>query len=71
MLVGFNVVNGNCCQVTGVIKDASGNVKYVLSGTWDCKLEGARVLKTSETSKGKVVYETGDAVVLWQRRYPP
>ena len=58
-------------QVTGLIKDASGTVQYVLSGTWDTQLEGARVLKTSETSKGKVVYETGDASVLWQRRYPP
>jgi hypothetical protein len=58
-------------QVTGVIKDASGTVKYVLSGAWDEKMEGSRVLKVSETNKGKVVYETGDSKVLWQRRFPP
>jgi len=58
-------------QVTGVIQDSAGHVRYVLSGTWDDKLEGAPVLNTIESSKGKVMYETGETRVLWQRRYPP
>jgi len=58
-------------QVTGVIQDSAGHVRYVLSGTWDDKLEGAPVLNTIESSKGKVMYETGETKVLWQRRYPP
>ena len=58
-------------QVTGVIQDSAGHVRYVLSGTWDGKLEGAPVLNTIESSKGKVMYETGETKVLWQRRYPP
>jgi len=57
-------------QVTGVIQDSAGHVRYVLSGTWDDKLEGAPVLNTIESSKGKVMYETGETKVLWQRRYP-
>jgi len=57
-------------QVTGVIQDSAGHVRYVLSGTWDEKLEGAPVLNTIESSKGKVMYETGETKVLWQRRYP-
>ena len=67
------VKNVNLCsvQVTGVIQDSAGNVRYVLSGTWDDKIEGAPVLNTIESSKGKVMYETGETKVLWQRRYPP
>lgn len=57
-------------KVTGVITDSSDVAKYVLSGTWDDKLEGARVLNTVKTGKGNVVYETGETKVLWQRRYP-
>lgn len=54
-----------------MITDSTGKARYVLSGTWDDKLEGARVLNTVETSKGKIIYETGETKVLWQRRYPP
>jgi len=58
-------------KVTGVITDASGAARWVLQGTWDDKLEGAKVLNTIETNKGKTVYETGETKVLWQRRYFP
>ena len=57
-------------QVTGVVTDSAGKARYVLSGTWDERMEGAPVLNTVETSKGKIVYETGETKVLWQRRYP-
>lgn len=54
-----------------MITDSHDKAMYVLSGNWDDKLEGARVLNTVKTGKGNVVYETGETKVLWQRRYPP
>ena len=57
-------------QVTGVITNAAGQARWVLQGTWDDHIECAKVLKTTET-KGKMVYETGEKKVIWQRRYPP
>ena len=60
-----------CLQVSGVITDSAGVVRYVLSGTWDSKMEGANVLNGDDASTGKVEYITGQSKVLWQRRYPP
>lgn len=65
-----SVVIHSDIQVTGVITDSHDKAMYVLSGTWDDRLEGARVLNTVKTGKGNVVYETGETKVLWQRRYP-
>jgi hypothetical protein len=53
-----------------VITEASGKARWVVQGTWDERIEGSPVLKAEET-KGKLVYETGDKQLLWQRRYPP
>lgn len=58
-------------KVTGVITDASGAARWVLQGTWDERVEAAKVIKTVESGKGKIVYETGESKVVWQRRYPP
>ena len=60
-----------CVQVSGVITDSAGIVRYVLSGTWDSKIEGASVLNGDDGNMGKVEYITGQSKVLWQRRYPP
>jgi len=54
-----------------VITDAAGVVRYVLSGTWDSKMEGVTVLNGDDANLGKVEYITGQSKVLWQRRYPP
>ena len=54
-----------------MITDAAGKARWIVQGTWDEKMEGAKVLKTVESSKGKVIYETGEPIVMWQRRYPP
>ena len=54
-----------------MITDSSGVVRYVLSGTWDGKIEGAHVLNGDDASAGKVDYETGPSKLLWQRRHPP
>ena len=58
-------------QVTGIVSDSSDQACYILSGTWDEKMEGAKVAGKEESAKGKVVYETKESFVLWQRRYPP
>jgi len=57
-------------KVTGVVTDSTGAARWVLQGTWDDKIEGAKVLNTIETGKGKTVYETGATKILWQRRMP-
>ena len=58
----------NWLQVTGVISDSSGKANWVIQGTWDDKIDGAKVLTTSE-SKGKTVFETGPTTLMWQRKY--
>ena len=58
-------------QVTGVVTDSAGVAGWVLQGTWDERVEGAKVIKTVETAPGKTVYETGPTKVLWERKYPP
>lgn len=57
--------------MTGVITDSKGVAQYVLSGTWDDKIEGAKVIGTDEPTKGKFEYQTDEPIVLWQRRHRP
>lgn len=40
-------------QVTGVVTDSSKVVRYVISGTWDNKLDGAKVIYTRSPSNVK------------------
>lgn len=60
-------------KVTGVVVDASGAARYIVSGTWDRKVEIAKVLKerVDKSGKGKPVYETGPPQLVWQRTMPP
>ena len=58
-------------QLTGVITNRDGEAKWVLQGTWDDRIECAKVINTVTNNKGKMVYETGEQKVVWQRRYPP
>lgn len=58
-------------RVTGHVQDERGNVKWVLSGTWDNKMEACTVLGIKEDSKGKQLLEKGPSKVLWKRKYPP
>ncbi|ESO10964.1 hypothetical protein HELRODRAFT_109253 [Helobdella robusta] len=58
-------------RVSGIITDSNGTAKYLLSGTWDDKIEGARIIGVEEPSKGKVEYKTEQSVVLWTRRFIP
>ncbi|GAB1610837.1 oxysterol-binding protein 1-like isoform X4, partial [Argonauta hians] len=57
-------------KVTGVVTNSSGKAQWVLTGTWDEKMEGAEVLNVDE-SKGKPVFETGPHKCVWKRRPPP
>lgn len=57
-------------QVTGVVTDNSGKAQWVLTGTWDDKMEGAKVINVDE-SKGKPIFETGSHKYVWKRRAPP
>ncbi|XP_066574630.1 oxysterol-binding protein 1 isoform X5 [Amia ocellicauda] len=61
-------------KVTGVVMDAAGKAHFVLSGTWDEKMEFSRVMQSSRGENGtegkhKTVYQTLRARELW-RRHP-
>ena len=58
-------------QVTGVVTNKDGEAKWVLTGTWDKKMEGAKVLHVDESNKGKPVFETGQNITLWERKPLP
>ena len=59
-------------QVTGIVRDATDTERYLLTGTWDERLEAVKVLDISMTSQQhNVVYNTSSPIVLWQRQYPP
>ncbi|XP_010128289.1 PREDICTED: oxysterol-binding protein 2, partial [Chlamydotis macqueenii] len=61
-------------KVTGVVSDADGRAHYVMSGTWDEKMECSKIVHsshggTSTEGKQKTVYQTLAPKVLW-RKYP-
>ncbi|XP_078681386.1 oxysterol-binding protein 1-like isoform X1 [Branchiostoma floridae x Branchiostoma belcheri] len=60
-------------KVTGVVTDKEGQAHYVLSGTWDKKIEYAKIVKdqTGGNGRGKSVYQTTAPKVIWIRSNPP
>lgn len=63
-----------CCQVTGVVEDREGTAHYILSGTWDDKMESAKIVDSSQgcggsEGKQKMVYQTLQPKLLW-KKYP-
>lgn len=50
--------------------DPGQQVKWVLNGTWDSKMELAHVTSTSGSSENPV-YKTGNYKTVWTRRLPP
>uniref|UniRef100_A0A3B3UL22 Oxysterol-binding protein n=1 Tax=Poecilia latipinna TaxID=48699 RepID=A0A3B3UL22_9TELE len=61
-------------KVTGVVADSEGQAHYILSGTWDEKMESAKIIQSSEGSSGsegkqKTVYQTLPPKLLW-KKYP-
>lgn len=57
-------------RVKGAVVNKAGEVKWVLNGTWDNKMEIAHVLSTNG-SKDNPVYKTGNYKTVWQRSKPP
>uniref|UniRef100_A0A8C6WSN3 Oxysterol-binding protein n=1 Tax=Neogobius melanostomus TaxID=47308 RepID=A0A8C6WSN3_9GOBI len=64
-------------KVTGVVMDKDGKAHYVLSGTWDEKMEFSRVMQSSRggeygaEGKQKTVYQTLKAREIWRRNPLP
>ncbi|XP_055055016.1 oxysterol-binding protein 2 isoform X2 [Misgurnus anguillicaudatus] len=61
-------------KVTGVVMDSDGQAHYILSGTWDDKMESAKIVQSSRGSsssegKQKTVYQTLPPKLLW-KKYP-
>lgn len=74
MLVFLASVFSGFFQVTGVVADSGGQAHYILSGTWDEKMESAKIVQSSRGGSGsegkqKMVYQTLSPKLLW-KKYP-
>ncbi|KAG2463995.1 OSBP1 protein, partial [Polypterus senegalus] len=63
-------------KVTGVVTDPSGKAHFILSGTWDEKIEFSRIMQSTRGENGtegkqKTVYQTLRAKELWKRHPLP
>ncbi|XP_036372739.1 oxysterol-binding protein 1 isoform X2 [Megalops cyprinoides] len=64
-------------KVTGVVTDKDGKAHFVLSGTWDERMEFSRVMQSSRggengtEGKQKTVYQTLRARELWKKNPLP
>ncbi|XP_018054648.1 PREDICTED: oxysterol-binding protein 1 isoform X2 [Atta colombica] len=56
-------------KVKGVVMNSNKEVKWVVQGTWDSKIEIAPVISTSGTLDNPV-YKTGPYILAWKRRMP-
>lgn len=69
------ILNSFCFfQVTGVVADSGGQANHILSGTWDDKIESAKIIQSSRGGSGsegkqKTVYQTLSPKLLW-KKYP-
>ncbi|CAF2975068.1 unnamed protein product [Rotaria socialis] len=58
-------------KVTGVVTDASGQARWVLTGTWTDKIEGGPVESAPGRNPHPHHMETRNMKLLWQRKMPP
>ncbi|XP_072354211.1 oxysterol-binding protein 2-like [Scyliorhinus torazame] len=63
-------------KVTGLVTDNTGKAHFILSGTWDEKMDYSRVLHSSKgensaEGRQKTVYETLRGKELWKRHKSP
>ncbi|XP_011162781.1 oxysterol-binding protein 1 isoform X2 [Solenopsis invicta] len=56
-------------KVKGVVMNSNKEVKWVVQGTWDSKIEIAPVISTTGTPDNPV-YKTGPYILAWKRRMP-
>ncbi|XP_077457075.1 oxysterol-binding protein 2 isoform X2 [Stigmatopora argus] len=59
-------------KVTGVVADSGGQAHYILSGTWDEKMESAKIIQSSRGGSGsegkqKTIYQTLPPKLLWKK----
>lgn len=57
-------------KVKGFVMDSDGNVRWVVSGTWDNKIDIAPVISTERSSPDNPVYKTGPYKTAWKRKSP-
>lgn len=59
--------------MTGVVVNKDDQIKWVLNGTWDNKMEASRVVNSSQKSEknSKPVIETETPKLIWKRVFPP
>jgi len=50
--------------------DSDGNVRWVVSGTWDNKIDVAPVISTERASPDNPVFKTGPYTKVWKRKSP-
>uniref|UniRef100_A0A3B4G9E6 Oxysterol-binding protein n=1 Tax=Pundamilia nyererei TaxID=303518 RepID=A0A3B4G9E6_9CICH len=63
-------------KVTGVVTDKDGKAHYVLSGTWDEKMEFSKIMQSSKGENGtegkqRTVYQTLKAKEIWRKNPLP
>ncbi|XP_013875660.1 oxysterol-binding protein 1 isoform X2 [Austrofundulus limnaeus] len=63
-------------KVTGVVTDKNGKAHYVLSGTWDEKMEFSRIMQSTKGENGtegrqKTVYQTLKPKEIWRKNPLP
>ncbi|XP_071449037.1 oxysterol-binding protein 1 isoform X4 [Hetaerina americana] len=56
-------------KVKGCVVDKDGNVKWVVTGMWDNKIEIAKVT-SSQGGPENPVFKTGPSRLVWKRRMP-
>jgi hypothetical protein len=57
-------------QVKGCVMDSDGNVRWVVSGMWDNKIDIAPVISTERASPDNPVFKTGPYTTAWKRKNP-
>ena len=62
----YSYFGGTPKKVTGTVTNSHDKVEWVLTGTWDSKLEGSRVIGETVV-KGKSSLECAASKVLWKR----
>jgi hypothetical protein len=50
--------------------DSYGNVKWVVSGMWDNKIDIAPVISTERASPDNPIFKTGPYTTVWKRKSP-
>jgi len=57
-------------QVKGYVLDKENEIKWVINGTWDNKVEIAPVTKFEGPIESPTC-QTGNYITVWQRQAPP